>query len=203
MPDPSNYTRRRFLRWSIAIIAIALCIAGYLLWTSIRYPKNYYSEEQIAPFLTATELELFSVHPSLMDYGDDPFAPDAPEPKPLKTPFGDLHGYPVLGICKITAPDELAVVRKALNSLDVAGLHWGGAIAACFDPRHGVRIRSGGITRDLLICYECSQVQIFRGDTREGDIYFALSDGTQPPTPDGLNAILTSHAIELPKQPKH
>lgn len=203
MPDPINHKRRRFLRWTITIIALAVCVTVYLVCMGIRYPKNHYSEDQLAPFLTAVEVELFSVHPSLVDYGDDPFAPDAPEPKPLKTAFGDLHGYPVLGICKITASDELAVVRKAVSSLDAAGHRWGGAIAACFDPRHGVRIRSGGMTYDLLICYECSQVQIFRGDTREGDIYFALSDDTSSPSPEALNRILTSHAIALPKQPKH
>ena len=57
MPDPINHTRRRFLRWSIAIIAMALCVTAYLVWMSILYPKNHYTEDQLAPFLTATEFD--------------------------------------------------------------------------------------------------------------------------------------------------
>jgi hypothetical protein len=61
-----------------------------------RDPKYRYTEEQIAPFLTATEFELFSVSPSQMDDDDDSFAPDEPEHNPVKPPFGYLQGYPVL-----------------------------------------------------------------------------------------------------------
>lgn len=202
MPDPIQHTKKRFRRWSIVIIAAALFGALGLVWMSNCHPQKHYSEEQLAPFLTATELELFSVNPTQMDYGENPHAPDAPAPKPLKTPFGDFHSYPVLGSCKITMPAELEAVRKAVRSLDAAGRDWGGAIAFCFNPRHGLRVRTHGMTCDLLICYECSQVQIYRGETSEGDIYFASTHATSQPTPEGLNGLLTSHAIALPREPK-
>ncbi len=203
MSDPINHSKKQFLRWSVATGALALGVVVCFVWLRLEHPKNHYSEDQIVPFLTATELELFSVHPSQLEYGNDPFAPDAPEPKPLKTPFGEFHGYPVLGVCKITAQAELDVVRKAVHSLDAAGRNWQEAYAMCFSPRHGVRIRAGGTTCDLLICYKCSEVQIFRGETLEGKIYFASTSSTPLPAPEDLNGILTSHAIALPKERKH
>ncbi len=93
-------------------------------------------------------------------------------------------------------------MRKAISDLDAAGQHWGGDVVMCFNPRHGVRIRSGDTTHDLIICYECSQVMIFRGDMRVGDIFFSSSDGTLEPGPDALNGILTAHGIAIQQRPK-
>ncbi|MCX6848442.1 MAG: hypothetical protein NTY98_05945 [Verrucomicrobia bacterium] len=192
----------RILLWCLGIVAIAAFgTAGLAMW-GIFHPKNLYSSDQLAPFLTATEVELYSVNPERMDYGEDPHAPDAPEPKRMKTPFGDFHDYPVLGICKITAAAELEAVRKAVKALDAAGRQWSGGIVMCFNPRHGLRVRSGGRTCDLLICYECSAAHIYRDDAEDGILFFSLPQGTPSPSPEDLNSLLKAHAVALPKKHK-
>ena len=35
------------------------------------------------------------------------------------------------------------------------------SVAACFIPHHGLRIKSSERTIDLVICFHCSQVQLF------------------------------------------
>lgn len=35
-------------------------------------------------------------------------------------------------------------------------------MAACFDPRHGVRAVHGGHTVDLVICFECLSLKVYR-----------------------------------------
>jgi hypothetical protein len=180
-----------------------LGVMAGLAWWSIRHPRNHYSEDQIEALLTADEVELFSVNPSRMDYGDDPRAADAPEPKPMKTAFGEIQGYPVLGSCKIATAEELEVVRNAIRALVAAGRQWDGAVAMCFWPRHGVRIKSGGMNCDLLICYECSRAEIFRGEAPEGCVFFSSVKGSAEPGPEGLNGLLKARGIKLPKQAGH
>lgn len=36
------------------------------------------------------------------------------------------------------------------------------AIPACFNPRHAIRIRSSGETIEIVICFECDQIEIFK-----------------------------------------
>ena len=39
----------------------------------------------------------------------------------------------------------------------------------CFNPRHGIRVTSGGVTTDLLICFECKEAVVFRDGQRVAD----------------------------------
>jgi hypothetical protein len=36
-----------------------------------------------------------------------------------------------------------------------------GIAAGCFNPRHGLRLKGGGKSVDLVICFECLQVEVF------------------------------------------
>ena len=42
--------------------------------------------------------------------------------------------------------------------------------AMCFEPRHGVRIREGGVTTDYLICLECSYVHIYTNGNKKIEV---------------------------------
>jgi hypothetical protein len=40
-------------------------------------------------------------------------------------------------------------------------------MARCFWPRHAYRVRYKGTTADLLICFECSRIQLEFGDKEQ------------------------------------
>jgi hypothetical protein len=72
----------------------------------------------------------------------------------------DFHRFKVLGRTMVTDP----ATRKRLYSALQSGARWNLPFPAmCFNPRHGIRVTAGGRTVDLVICFECSQVQVWQG----------------------------------------
>lgn len=68
-----------------------------------------------------------------------------------------FHGYPELGSTELTDP---ATITDLLDSLR-AGIEGNDdTVAACFNPRHGLTAELDGRRVDLLICFECLQIQI-------------------------------------------
>jgi hypothetical protein len=69
----------------------------------------------------------------------------------------DFHGYKILGRTQITDTATRQLLYDALQT----GASWNSPFAMkCFDPRHAIRVRSKGIITDLLICFECLQVEV-------------------------------------------
>lgn len=88
---------------------------------------------------------LYSLHPRPMEV----------DPQELKTkPV--FHGYMVLGQTQVTAANTRKRLLDALY--DVVGA---GVPNMCFNPRHGIRAIRGNKTVDLVICFECKQVEIY------------------------------------------
>lgn len=85
--------------------------------------------------------------------------------RPQERPRDDFHGWKVLGRSQIkdaeTRKKLLSALKKGVGEND-------GTAAACFDPRHGIRATHEGRTVDLVICFECFQVQFYVGEKREG-----------------------------------
>jgi hypothetical protein len=80
-------------------------------------------------------------------------------------PKDDFHGWKVLGSTEV----KDAEARKKV----VAALYEGiadsdGKVAACFNPRHGIRATHDGKTVELVICFECLSMQGFLGKERSG-----------------------------------
>lgn len=72
-------------------------------------------------------------------------------------PEREFHGFEILGHAPLNAP----AVRSELVALVLRGVQESdGTVAACFDPRHGIRVVKEGRVIDLLICYECLTIQI-------------------------------------------
>jgi hypothetical protein len=68
----------------------------------------------------------------------------------------------VLGRTVVTDP---ATRKRLYNSLQ-SGARWNVPVPAmCFNPRHGIRVTYEGKTFDLVICFECSQVQVWQGES--------------------------------------
>ena len=123
-----------------AVLACAALPAG---------AKEMLPDAARAALTKADQLELYSLDPSKEDNKDK----DA------------FHGYKVLGKTTVKADDA----RKALADAVLKGVaDSDGAIAKCFDPRHGVRAVYDGRTYDLVICFQCSQIEVFAGDKKLG-----------------------------------
>jgi hypothetical protein len=89
----------------------------------------------------AKELELLSLDPGS-------------EKEPVKNGF---HGYKVLGSTLIKEADR----RKQLVQALTAGMAQKANPARCFSPRHGIRASHDGKTVTLVICFECSQLDVY------------------------------------------
>lgn len=114
-------------------------------------------------------------------------------------PGGQTHWYQasfhhskILGKATLTATQSAVAIgafRNAVSSWKDVGMY-----PACFDPRQALRITKNGHKYDLLICYECSGLEVFR----DGESIPSTSLGVSG-TPEALNNLLTQEHIPLSK----
>lgn len=122
----------------------------------------------------ATEWELYSLHPE----------------QTQEEPKDAFHKWRVLGKTSVKDADTrktlLAALEKGAKDND-------GTEARCFNPRHGIRVKAGDKTIDLVICFECYQTVVFTGDEHTGK--FLTMRSPQP----ALDKVLTDARVPLPK----
>lgn len=94
----------------------------------------------------ADELEIMALHPS----------PHSEAGKPTDG-VDDFHGYKILGRAAIGATAEQ---DEVIGHLYRGIIDSGGIVAACFNPRHGIRATRGKESVDFVICYECLSMQV-------------------------------------------
>ncbi|RUL75945.1 hypothetical protein [Dyella choica] len=97
-----------------------------------------------------------------------------------------LHGFEILGQATLNP----AQASSAVAAFDVAIRGFDNVIAACFDPRHAIRIQANGHTYDFLLCYSCHQLEVYRDDK-------ALGGAGAAGSPKKLNELLASLHIPL------
>ena len=103
-------------------------------------------------------------------------------------PKDDFHGWKVLGKTEVKdAPTRKKVVAALYKGVADSD----GTVAACFNPRHGIRATHDGKTVELVICYECLSMQCFLGETRSG----ALTTRSPQKT---FDQVLTAAKVPLP-----
>jgi hypothetical protein len=98
----------------------------------------------------ADRFELFSLDPSMTGW----------IPAPGRSEF---HNHAVLGSTDIL---DRATQMELRNALKAGIRESGGEEAACFDPRHGIRVTHGSAVTDFVICFECEQVEVWRDGAR-------------------------------------
>lgn len=127
------------------------------------------SKQQIQQALaTATKIELVSLNP-------DREQEDRPE----------LFGRRQVLQRVALSDQETAQVRSSLN-WDLRFRQW--VVARCFNPRHGLKLTTPSGDYRLLICYECSQMELFLPDGSHGSLV-PLNGSSQ----ETLNGLLTGH----------
>jgi hypothetical protein len=150
-----------------AVLACAALPAG---------AKEMLPDAARAALTKADQLELYSLDPSKEDDKDK----DA------------FHGYKVLGKTTVKADDA----RKALADAVLKGVaDSDGAIAKCFDPRHGVRAVYDGKTYDLVICFQCSQIHTYGADN--DPVTTGTTGGPEP----ALDKLLKDAGVPLAAKP--
>ncbi|MGC1273494.1 MAG: hypothetical protein WBC44_07270 [Planctomycetaceae bacterium] len=89
-------------------------------------------------------------------------------------PADGFHGYEVLGRATLKGAERARIVGAFLDAADESD----GTVAACFEPRHGIRAIRDRETVDFVICFECLQVAVYAGDEEAG--YFTITDTPLP-----------------------
>jgi hypothetical protein len=152
-------------------IVLATTLAASRAWGE-EFPADV-----LAALQKADRFELYSLDP------------DIPDVKPKN----DFHGWKVLGK---TLVKDAAARKKLVAALQKGVAENDGVAAGCFNPRHGIRVIGKNKTVELVICFECLQVQVFvGGQARQG---FLTTESPQP----AFDKILTDAGVPLPKKPK-
>ena len=158
------------MKTRLRVLAVAVVFAGSGVAGAAEIPAD-----AKAALEKATEWELYSLDPSRLK-----------EP-----PEDNFHGWKVLG--KTTVKDA-ETRKKLLAALDKGAKDNDGTVAGCFNPRHGIRVKAGDTTIDLVICFECFSASVFAGDERSGS--FLTTASPQP----ALDKVLTDAKVPLPKK---
>jgi hypothetical protein len=138
-------------------------------------------EKAAAILEKADQIELYSLEPE----------PDAKAAKDPKATY--FHGWLVLGK---TVLKDARTRKPVLDALDES-VGWG-AMAKCFEPRHGIRASHGGKTVDLVICFACQQVYVYFDPRKEEHATLRIRKGTQPV----LDTILEGAGVPLARAKK-
>lgn len=149
--------------------AIFAMIAG----CGVAPPPPKLPEEVLKALDSPSSITLYSIQP----WG----GPDLPE--------WNFHGHHQNGHVDLKpkqAKQAIAALNDALSK-GVVGLE-----SLCLiNPRHALRVISGGNTYDILICYECGQLELYKNDQ---PLPFSGSIGSKP---DALNRLLQQSAVPL------
>jgi hypothetical protein len=70
----------------------------------------------------------------------------------------DYHGFRVTGTVVINDPETR---QRLVSSFERAVAENQGTAAACFNPRHGMRVTRNHKQVEFVICFECNRVRVF------------------------------------------
>lgn len=165
---------RRFAAAALLAAAVG-CSVSAPLRTPIPAPVE-------AAFAKADEVTLLSLDPNSA-YGRIPEG----TPKDAE----QFHKSVVLGKTVVADPAVqktlFEALRKGVNEHD-------GSVAGCFIPRHGLRIKTGDRTVDLVICFECMQVAVYENDKSVGQNLLISRSPSE-----AFNKALRDAKVPLPK----
>jgi hypothetical protein len=105
-----------------------------------------------------------------------------------------FHGWRILGRTTLRKASErhalLAALKQQLPETDRPP-HF---VAMCFNPRHGIRATSPGGSVDLVVCFECYQLDVFP----EGPCAHVYMTGRGPSAQPTFDKILRKARVRLP-----
>jgi hypothetical protein len=99
-----------------------------------------------------------------------------------------LYRFQILGQKRIDG----VTYKTAAEEIEAAVGRWDDRMAACFDPRHALRVTSRGHQFEFLLCYACHQMAVYRDGKRIGTLGIA---GSSKP----MNALLAAAKLPVSK----
>jgi len=133
--------RKKLLIGTLSMLAIAA-----IIWASLPTRSGKMLHAETRRILEAGDFELLSLYPYAIQDSERASLGDQEE----------FHYFRVLGKTKITDRAERQQLLAALyESIEDASSFY-----SCFNPRHGIRATLGGETVDLVICFECLQMEV-------------------------------------------
>jgi hypothetical protein len=142
--------------------------------------------DEVRELEKANSFELYSLEPLAdPDTYEQDYDPNGPGER--------LYGWRILG--KTTVSDELT--RRELVDALKEGMNKGEPLK-CFRPRHALRRTNNGKPVDLLICFECSQVALYRDGKQVGS-YKSVARSVQ----STFDEALTKAGVPLAKKKQH
>lgn len=132
--------------------------------------------------------EIFALHPYPWQLEQEQREREEAEAPTSEDANEDLHGYRILGRAQLASASDrnhlLALIEKGIEDSD-------GTVAACFNPRHGIRIVKGGVVTELVICFECLSLHVYKGGVQSG------SETTSIRYSRAVTALFERHGLEL------
>jgi hypothetical protein len=93
------------------------------------------------------------------------------------------EGYPkefyrrrVLGKTSVSETDTRRLLASVNDAVAEEAKPKATSGAACFDPRHAIRVQHDGKMFYVLICFECHHVYVYVNDELRDKLYFPISD---------------------------
>lgn len=80
-----------------------------------------------------------------------------PYPHQVEPEDGGFHGYEVLGRADLS---DAASQGELFTAIAEGIQRSDGTVAACFNPRHGIRVEGEGGSVEFVICYECLSMNV-------------------------------------------
>lgn len=130
-----------------ALIALLAALCG--CYSSPSTPQNTVAPLDLGPFEALAEArstEVLTLYPTRMEMDEG-----------VTEESETFHGYRILGRASIgpaTSRKLLSEVARSVASSD-------GKVAACFNPRHGIRCEMADGPVDIVICFECFQLHVY------------------------------------------
>ena len=150
------------------VIAVGAAVISLLVFVLI--PRHDIPEQVGRDLAGAQQFELLSLDPQH----------NLPGPIDPKT---ELNGHTILGGTLVTDP---ATRNRLIDALRSGARESDGRRAACFDPRHAIRISRDRVVTEIVICFECSQVQVWSREKRIAD--FTISGSPEAVYDDVLRS---------------
>lgn len=171
----SSPTARNLIRFLVLLFLGLLLALGFGIPGSVRRPKL--PQEIAASLKSNPAITLYSLQPR--------GGPDIPE--------WDFHRHHILGHLDLNKEQAQTAIRALKEALSEGNAD---QISGCIiNPRHALRCRADGHTFDILICYQCGQLEFYKDDR---SLPFQGTIGRKPGT---LNDLLKAANIPLADVP--
>ncbi|HEV3385811.1 MAG TPA: hypothetical protein VG097_13425 [Gemmata sp.] len=163
--------RKKYLL--IGAVVIVAAVVGLYAWYSIGDAADLPNDPD--------ELTLFSIDGKMHHTVGDQKA----QPKDQEL----LYQYPVLGRVDITDPN----LRRRIMASVKQDIRSGAVQNKCFEPRHVLRVKKGGSTIDMVICFKCHNYSM----SRDGGPLPGITPSIGARSQQLLNNILNDAGVPL------